>query len=976
MMSMVLEAAQQIQDQDRKVDGYEISNMNILKAMIIPETVHGLETAINVKLHEPVSKDEVAWHEFVIYSKLLGGAWTKNADGLVAIRYKAGDIDIISNAEFKRAFENSKKVCSENMSPRQLYESLESIGMKYGPMFQNILAVSKKDNVSCSTIRIPDTISRMPAKYEYPHLLHPATLDAMFQTVFVAGSEPMVPSFLESMFVSADFPRGSGKELNGHSSALRRGLRDATGSIVMSDESWRKPMIIVKDLHFTALTSSPEEFAESGFLPNHHKLCAELDWNENVDTASVETLSEWMRLLTFKSPDLNILEICHIREPAVESIFNILSDNPSSTPRLARYTLATENSEGSELIQSRLGKSSAYVLWKSLTGAIDLEKQDFKPRTFDLIISSLMNPESLATLQGLLKPKGNLVLLKDTKIHAIDINTYQIDRRISLQSGDTQSTMFSSGFFEGESNNNKALILHNSPPSPPTTLARDVLLITPVNPSARIQTLCSKLTEALLLVGVKATTTVLVHPAERFSQQICIALVEIESPLVFDWTKDEFDAFRSIVSSSAGCLWVTRGGHVEVDSPCMGPAATLLRTIRSEDPQKLLFSLDLDSSTDLNIDATGAAIMHVISKSFDPTSISEETEYAERGGKLLIPRAVLQEQLSGKIERGNTQRHPVKVPFFDKNRPLKLEVGALGNLDSLCFVDDPVPALALSPSEIEIKVVSVGISATDVKTAMGQTSYDYFGSDVSGVVARVGSGTTKLKVGDRVAAIVQGAFKTFVRCQESMAQLIPDEMTYEIAASLPTDLVTAYHAVFIGRLEEGDSVLIHTGPNGLGQAAIQIANKIGAVVYATTRSLKERKHLMLTYQIPEDHILDLNSAAFGKVVRRLTGGRGIDLIISTIGQQHLEETWKCIDDCKSLHLLSYCQESDVFNSGTICRRPKQRRQPDNAKVSPPTPKYHILEHRSFVYVPEQCFSIISLVPSCIRSSPWKLCQGV
>ena len=105
MMSMVLEAAQQIQDQDRKVDGYEISNMNILKAMIIPETVHGLETAINVKLHEPVSKDEVAWHEFVIYSKLLGGAWTKNADGLVAIRYKAGDIDIISNAEFKRAFD-------------------------------------------------------------------------------------------------------------------------------------------------------------------------------------------------------------------------------------------------------------------------------------------------------------------------------------------------------------------------------------------------------------------------------------------------------------------------------------------------------------------------------------------------------------------------------------------------------------------------------------------------------------------------------------------------------------------------------------------------------------------------------------------------------------------------------------------------------------------------------------------------------
>ncbi|PVH82728.1 polyketide synthase [Cadophora sp. DSE1049] len=896
MMSMVLEAAQQIQDQDRKVDGYEISKMNILKAMIIPETVHGLETAINVKIHEPVWKDEMAWHEFVIYSKLLGGAWTKNADGLMAIRYKSGDIDIVSSDEFRMAFENSKMVRNETMSPRQLYETLESIGMKYGPMFQNIVAVSKKDNVSCTTVRIPDTKSRMPAKYEYPHLLHPATLDAMFQTVFVAGSEPMVPSFLESMFVSADFPRGAGKELSGYSGALRRGLRDATGSIVMSDESWRKPMIIVRDLHFTALSSSPEDFAESGFIPNHHKLCAELEWKQNVDTTSVESLSEWIRLLTFKNPDLNILEICHAGEPVIEPIFDILSDNPSSTPRLSRYTLASERLGSLEVLQGRLGKSSSYVLWKPLNGPMDLEKQEFKPRTFDLVISNVVNPEPLATLQCLLKLKGNLVLLKGSNTHATDISTYQVDQRLSFQSADAQSLITSSGFFEQQNTSNRALILCSSPPSPSTIVARDVLLITPVNPSAEIQTLSSRLTEAFLLIGVKATTSVLLHSPEQFSQKICVALLEIDSPLVFNWTNDDFDAFRSIVSLSAGCLWVTKGGHVEAKSPFMGPAATLLRTIRSEDPQKLLFSLDLDPNAGMDIDATGAAIMHVISESFDPSSISEETEYAERGGKLLIPRAVLQEQLSGKIERGNSQRRPVNVPFFDANRPLQLEVGTLGNLDSLCFLDDPDPALALGQHEVEIKVVAIGVSATDVATAMGQTSYDNFGSDVSGVVARVGSATTKLKVGDKVAAIVQGAFKTFLRCPESMAQLIADEMSYEVAASISSDLVAAYHAMTIGRLQQGESILIHAGASGLGQAAIQIGNKIGATIYATVGSLKERKHLMLTYWIPEDHVLDLNSASFGKDVRRLTGGRGVDLIINTIGQQHLEETWKCIDD--------------------------------------------------------------------------------
>ncbi|KAG4435104.1 hypothetical protein IFR05_009413 [Cadophora sp. M221] len=898
MMSMVLEAATQIQDQDRKVDGYEISKMNIIRAMIIPETVHGLETAINVKTREPISKDEAAWFEFVIYSKLLGAAWTKNSDGLICIRYKSRDIDTTSNEEFKLTYENSNKVCNETMSPRQLYETLESIGMKYGPMFQNIVAVSKKDNISCTTIRIPDTKSRMPAKYEYPHLIHPATLDAMFQTVFVAGSEPMVPSFLESMFVSADFPRGAGKELTGYSGALRRGLRDATGSIVMADESWRKPLIIVKDLHFTALSSSPEDFAESGFIPNHHKLCAELEWKDNVDTASVESLSDWIQLLTFKNPDLNILEICHTGDPLVESIFRILSDNPSSTPRLSRYTLATEDPGISEALQGILGKSSAYVMCKTLNAPIDLEKQDFKPRTFDLVISNIRNPEPLATLRDLLKSKGKLVLLKtsDTQGKSMDINAYRLGQQLSLQSGDLQSLITSNAFFEGHDDSNDALILHNYSPSSPTILAREVLLIIPAIPSAEIQTLCLRLIEALLIVGVKATTTALVHSPEQFSQKICVALLEIDSPLIFNWTNDEFDAFRSLVSLSAGCLWVTKGGHVEAELPIMAPAATLLRTIRSEDPQKLLFSLDLGSAAGMNVDSTGAAIMHIISESFDPTVVNEETEYAERGGKLLIPRTVLQEQLSSKIERGNAQRLPVTVPFFDMNRPLQLEVGSLGNLDSLCFVDDPVPELDLDPYDVEIKVESVGVNATDVKTVMGQTSYETFGSDVSGIVVRVGSATTRFKGGDRVAAIVQGAFKTFVRCQESMIQLIPDEMTYEVAASLPTDVVAAYQAITVGRLQKGESVLIHAGASGLGQATIQISNKIEAEIYATVATLKERKHLMLTYQIPEDHILDLNSTSFGKAVRRLTGGRGVDLIINTIDQQHLEETWKCIDD--------------------------------------------------------------------------------
>ncbi|CZT43607.1 related to polyketide synthase [Rhynchosporium secalis] len=897
MISMALEAAQQIQEPDRKVDGYEIAKMNILKAMIIPETIHGLETAINVKINEPVSKDEVAWFEFVIYSKLLGATWVKNADGVLCIRYKSRKTDVASNEDYRLVYEEAKATCNEVMSARQLYETLESIGMKYGPMFQNIVAISKKDKLSCTIVRIPDTKSRMPAKYEYPHLVHPATLDAMFQTVFVAGAEPMVPSFLQSLFISADFPRGAGKYLRGYSSASREGLRDATGTIVMADASWRKPLIIVKDLHFMALSSNQEDFKESDFIPNHHKLCVELEWKYNVDTTAAGSLSEWIRLLTFKHPDLNILEICYDGEPLIESIFGVLSDNPSSTPRMSKYTLATNASGISEDIQSRLGKTSAYVVFKGLTGPGDLEKQVLKARTFDLVISNVKGPKFLPTLRGLLKSKGRLVLLQALENQTVskDIVSYHATQYASIESCNLQSLIASSASGE-RGNTNRAYILGNSSASSMTIMPREFLIIIPDKPSQDVQTLCSRLAEALLVLGAKATTSVLVHSPEQFPQKICISLLEIEAPSIFNWTNKEFDAFRSLVSLSAGCLWVTKGGHVEVETPFMSPAATLLRTIRSEDPQKMLFSLDLDPHTGMDIESTGATILNIISDSFDPTAVSQETEYAERDGKLLIPRAVLQEQLSSKIERGNTQRPPITLPFLDVKRPLQIEVRSLGDLDSLCFVDDHVPTLELVPYGIEIKVKSVGVNTTDVETAMGQNSCEYFGSDVSGIVSQAGTATTRFKLGDRVAAIAQGAFKTFVRCSESMVQHIPDDMTFEVAASLPSDLVAAYYAANVGRLQGGELVLIHAGASGFGQAFIQIAQHLGAEVYATIEALKERKHLMLTYRIPEDHILDMNSIHFGKSIHQLTSGRGVDLIINTIGRRHLEETWKCMND--------------------------------------------------------------------------------
>jgi hypothetical protein len=389
---------------------------------------------------------------------------------------------------------------------------------------------------------------------------------------------------------------------------------------------------------------------------------------------------------------------------------------------------------------------------------------------------------------------------------------------------------------------------------------------------------------------------------EKFAGRICVALLEVDTPLVFNWSNDELEAFRSLISLSKGCLWITKGGQIDSEIPFTSPIATLFRTIRSEDPQKSLFTLDLDSARDIAGDAAGAAIVSTLVESFNPTAASIEMEYAVRDDKLLIPRAILQQQLSAKIERGNAQRSPRIQPFLQLDKPLQLKVGTLGNLDSICFEDDPEPLFPLNSHEVEIRVEAASVSSNDVQTALGQTSSDTFGCDISGVATSAGSSITEFKVGDRVATIALGAFKTFVRSNESTIQHIPDGMSFEIAASLPSDLLAAYYSIVtVGRLQAGESILIHSGASGFGQAAIQIANHIGARIFATIGAVKERK-LSLAYGIPDDHLFDYGSAYFGKAVRRLIHNGGVDLILNNFGRQTLHQVWRCISECEYFRL--------------------------------------------------------------------------
>ncbi|KAL8909785.1 MAG: hypothetical protein Q9171_004904 [Xanthocarpia ochracea] len=168
--------------------------------------------------------------------------------------------------------------------------------------------------------------------------------------------------------------------------------------------------------------------------------------------------------------------------------------------------------------------------------------------------------------------------------------------------------------------------------------------------------------------------------------------------------------------------------------------------------------------------------------------------------------------------------------------------------------------------------------------------------DCSGVVTRVASSVDNgLKIGDRVCGLFRGhcANRLQVDCKSMIR--IPDGMDFMTAASLPLVFTTAYYSlVELARLLPGETVLIHCGGGGVGQAAIMLAKSLGAEVFATANSLDEQSFLCKTYSLTLGHVFFSQDSSFVSQIMSLTGNQGVEVILNSLAGRLLQETWKCI----------------------------------------------------------------------------------
>jgi phthiocerol/phenolphthiocerol synthesis type-I polyketide synthase C len=317
-------------------------------------------------------------------------------------------------------------------------------------------------------------------------------------------------------------------------------------------------------------------------------------------------------------------------------------------------------------------------------------------------------------------------------------------------------------------------------------------------------------------------------------------------------------------------LWlVTRGSqsvHDDdgLDAPEQAMVWGLGRTIAMEHPELACTRIDLDA-----VDEPGV----VESLRAEILTADREDQVALRRDARYVARLTRWSDGDG----GERARTPAA------DRAFRLETDSPGILERLTLT--ATPRRAVGPTQVEIEVRAAGLNFLDVLSAMGVRPDAVqgpiaLGGECAGTVVAVGEDVRDLAQGDAVIALAPFCFGTHVTTEALLVVRKPAGLSFEQAAAVPVAFLTAYYAiVHLGRIGPGERILIHSASGGTGLAAVQLAQRAGAGIYATAGSAEKREFLR---SLGIEHVMDSRSLSFADDVLRFTDGKGVDVVLNSL----------------------------------------------------------------------------------------------
>ena len=389
-------------------------------------------------------------------------------------------------------------------------------------------------------------------------------------------------------------------------------------------------------------------------------------------------------------------------------------------------------------------------------------------------------------------------------------------------------------------------------------------------------------------------------------------------------SQEQFSWNTSLAIHGRHIIWVTLH-EKSAGSWCSGGGLVkgFARVAQSENDRLKFVTFDVQHKVGSENSKLANAICNVIMACFgmEPENGSYEVEYAYQDDQLLIPRLVPDARISSYLQASTSSSRTEMSPFHQAGRPLKLHVGQPGLLDSLVFVDDNLATEPLHEDELTIHVMACGINFKDVFIALGQMKAGTrMTGECAGTIIAVGSNVqTRFRVGDRVCAWNGTAFASCARVNGDNVYILPNSISLTVGASIPVNFLTAYYCLIeVSKLRKGQTILIHAASGGVGQAALMLAQHIGAEIFATAGSASKRRLLAERYNIEESHLYSSRSRTFKKAILRLTQGRGLDVILNSLSGIALEDSWDCVATFGTFVEIG---KTDIYRKARITMEP-------------------------------------------------------
>lgn len=918
MLVMAIEACRQLaehSDPGQTIKGFRFREVSFLAALQVPDDRKGIESHLYLRPSKQAARETKAssWRDFQICTAQDNDEWREHCRGSILAEYDDAPAEVDGGLE-DRALQSQCEVnindaqqrCKSEVSASQIYEAWEQVGLVFGPTFQTI-ASSAVDFESGKTFAKVNSTTHMVKElmaegYLQPHLIHPTALDGALQVCLTpiisnparSQKNAVVVSFLDEVWISGSEHTDDG--YLAYADTAPRGRNSYEMSCTAVDPSTKKPLIQVSGCVVTEVDGD-DALSKTNVDPRHKAW--NYTWKPDPEfliskkaanfLGEQKTLQGYLDILAHKNPAMNILEINNGAYSVTKDVLSILRQ---------RYDHFDFTNTGSGLAEARDLFPESSVQFKELILDVDLASQGFQLASYDLVLAAadripIDNIDvSLNNISRLLKDGGRIILTQP---------------KSAVGSADWIVSLQKSGFILPDvvfDDHDCAIIVARTP-SPlrndnlqPSTGAFYIIADTTSTAQVKI---ADGLSSIVATSGTKAQCINIEQYAqlaseakpEEHSRSTCVVLLEMETAILTSLDEGVFAALKGMMKGKR-LIWINRD-----DSPETHLVSGLAASIRREQPDFDFITLTLQSLESLG--SLASDIFTIASRS-PLNEGSSETSYKVIDGLIMIPRLVENQALTGHIT-GASNAELCEAAFgADQNRSLSLQIQQLGLLDSLCLADNPQWAEPLGHGELEIRTMATAINFKDLAVILGKINETPVGLEAAGVVTRIGPGVTRFKTGDRVFGFTfRGSFATHARGFEGTIAHVPEGMSFEEAAGLPITYTTAYACLYdIGELGKRASrgkkstVLIHAAAGGVGQAAIQLAQREGAEIFATVGSIEKREFLQTMYGLPSDHIFSSRDVSFKSGVLRMTGGRGVDIVINSLAGDMLRATWELV----------------------------------------------------------------------------------